>query len=195
MYFLLLFLAAFLLISLFTTNWPVKIYHYFLLKQLGKILHSAPQKNGLTLSSVYSQIITAYQGRKLQIRFVEGAVGALHASSGMEIRIQASSPVVLGIYHRKCHQQEWGNFKNFHTGDASLDSQWFILTDNLQAAAEFWRTGAFGALLAGHEGYLQQMQVNHEEIIASLRRFHSPQKVVAFLERLCASIPPDTSAI
>ncbi len=195
MYILLLFLAAFLLISLFTTNWPVKIYHHYLLKKLGVILHCEPQQNGLMLSSVYSQIVTVYRGRELKIRFVEGAAGALQANSGLEIRLKTISPAVLGIYHRKSNQQEWGDFKRFQTGDASLDSRWFILTDNFQAAAGYWEAGKLASLLASYEGCLVQLQVNHDEIIASLRRFHSPEKVVAFLDRLCTGIPSRTSPI
>lgn len=195
MYFLLLFLVAFLLISLFTTNWPVKIYHHYLLKKLGVMLHCEPQKNGLTLSSVYSQIITVYRGRDLKIRFVEGAAGALQTNPCLEIRLKATSPAVLGIYHRKRNQQEWGDFKRFQTGDSSLDSQWFILTDNLPAAAGYWEACKLAGLLTSDEGYLEQLQVNQDEIIACLRRFYSAEKVVAFLDRLCASIPSRTSSI
>lgn len=188
MYFLLLFLIAFLLFSLITTNWPVKIYHHNFLKKLGVVLQSEPHKNGLTLAGVYSEIVTVYRGRELKIRFVEGAAGALRANPGLEIRLKAISPAILGIYPWKHNQQEWGDFKRFQTGEPLLDSQWFILTDNLQATAEVWRTGKFAALLTGNH-YLEQMQVNHDEIIVCLRRFHSPEKVVSFLDRLCEAIP------
>jgi hypothetical protein len=194
MYFLLLFLVAFVIFSLVTTNWPVKIYHHYLLKQLGLVLHSEPQRNGLVFAGVYSQIVTIYRGRDIKIRFLEGASGALRSNPGLEIRLKAPSPVVLGIYSRRHNQQEWGDFKRFQTGDALIDSQWSILTDNLQSAAGFWENRKLAPLLTG-DHYLEQMQVNHDETIVCLRRFHSPGKVIAFLDGLCESIPSPTGAI
>lgn len=184
MYLLLLLFAAFLLFSLITTNWPVKIYHHYLLKKLGMALQSEPQKNGLPLSGVYSRIVTIYRGRELAIRFMEATTGALRNHDGLEIRLKALSPVVLSIYRRNRNQREWGDFKQFRTGDPALDSEWFILTDNLEAAAEWWKTGKLAGLITG-DYVLEQMQVNRDEIIVCLRRFYSPEKVKAFLDRLC----------
>lgn len=186
MYLLLLF-AAFLLFTLITSNWPVKLYHHTLLKKLGVALHSEPQKKGLALSSVYSQIVTVYRGRELTIRFLEAAAGALRNHGGLEIRIKATSPAILSIYRRKPIHREWGDFKHFQTGDPALDAQWFILTDNLQAAAELWGTGKLAGLLTGDHN-LEQMQVNRDEIIVCLRKFYSVDNVVAFLDRLCRAV-------
>lgn len=194
MYFLLLFLVAFAIISLLTTNWPVKIYHHYLLKQLGMVLHCEPQKNNLAFGGVYSQIVTVYRGRDIKIRFLEGASGALRSNPGLEIRLKVPSPVVLGIYPWRHHQQEWGDFKRFQTGDAFVDSQWFILTDNLQSAAEFWRNRNLVPIFNGNHS-IGQMQVNHDEIIACLQRFHSPGKVMAFLDELYEGVLPHTGSI
>lgn len=192
MYFLLLFLVAFLLISLFSTNWPVKFYHHYLLQKLGMELNCQPQKNGLTLSNIYSQIDTVFRGRKLKIRFVEGTIDALKTNSGLEIRVKTVLkevfPAVMGIYQLNRQQREWGDFKRLTTGDSLLDTQWFILTDNLQAASDWWGKSQFVALLSGTP-YLEQIQINHDEIIVRLRRFHSAKQVVAFLDQLSNSIP------
>ena len=187
MYFLLVFLAAGCLFSLITTQWPVKIYHHVLLKKLGLLLHSEPQGKGPALSGLYSQIITIYRGRELAIRFLENSTGALQNQGGLEIRVKAFSPAVISIYQRKHNQREWGDFKQFQTGDPVLDSQWFILTDNPQGAAEFWGFVKFAPLLTGRHD-LEQIQVNRDEIVVCLGRFHSPEKVVAFIDRLCGAL-------
>jgi hypothetical protein len=188
MYYLLLFLAAFLLISLFSTNWPVKIYHHYLLKQLGGLLHCEPERKGLTLSSVYSQIDTIYRGREVKIRFVEGAVDSLKVNPGLEIRLKTALPAVIEFYQSRANKREWGHFKRFQTGNQLLDSRWFILTDDLEAAAELWSRGGLADLLINNRDNIDQMLVNRDEVIVRLRRFHSGEKVVGFLERLAGSV-------
>jgi hypothetical protein len=187
MYFLVLFLVAFGLISLITTNWPVKMYHHHWLTKLGVLLHTIPQKKDMALSSIYSEIVTIYRGRELMIRFLEGAAGSIRAGQGLEIRLKATSPAILSIYSRRHNQQEWGEFKQFQTGQGDFDFQWFILTNNLQAAAEYWGSSNLAALLSGNHA-VEQMQINHDEIIVCLRRFHSPENVLAFLDKLCGAI-------
>ena len=187
MYYLLLFATAFLLISIFSTQWPVKLFHHYQLKKLGALLHCEPQRSGLTFSSVYSQIDTVYNSRKIVIRFVEGSVDSLKSQSGMEIRLQMASPVVMEIYNRG-RKREWGQFKQFQTGDSLIDSRWFILTNDLETAATFWSQSKLADLLSQNTRLIDQILISRDEMILQLRRFRSAAKTVRFLELLTVSV-------
>jgi hypothetical protein len=184
MYILLLLLAAGFLISIFTTNWPVKFYHHCLLKQLAELLGAIPEKNGLLSSSVYSQINTIYKDKALKIRFVEASVDSIKAHSGLEIRmeIDISAQGVLECYPMRKNKHEWGDFKRFLTGDPGLDREWFILTNESVAASDIWNSCRFSDLLR-YPG-LEELLLNRHELIVQFKYYRSAEKVKQFIERL-----------
>ncbi|HBE80243.1 MAG TPA: hypothetical protein DDW65_21055 [Firmicutes bacterium] len=185
MYILLLLLAATFLISIFTTNWPVKFYHHYLLKQLAELLGAIPEKNGLLSSSVYSQINTIYRDKELKIRFVEASVDSIKEHSGLEIRmyINVSAQGVLECYPMRKGKHEWGDFKRFLTGDPGLDRQWFILTNEPVAAGVIWDSCRFPDLLR-YPG-LEKLLINQNELIVQFKYYYwSAEKVKQFIDQL-----------
>jgi hypothetical protein len=182
MYILLLLLAAFFLISILGTNWPVKFYHHFLLKQLAEILEAVPERNGLLFSNVYSQINTIYQGKELKIRYIEGSIDSLKAHSGLELRMHLDSQAVMEFYPFKRNKHEWGDFIRFLTGDPQFDSQWFILTNNPTTAGTFWNSSDLKGLLLTPG--LEQVLLNQHELIVQLKNYRSAEKVKQFIDRL-----------
>jgi len=192
MYILFLFLAALFLISIFATNWPVKQYHYYLLRNLAVLLGTVPEKNGMFLSNVYSQINTIYRGKKIKIRFMEASVDSLKANSGLELRVQilsgdACEHAVLEFYPIRQHKHEWGEFKRFHTGDSLIDSQWFILTNNLTTAGLFWNSFSLQNLLQYPD--LGKVLLNQNELIIQFKNYRSAVKVKQFIDELTHVFP------
>jgi hypothetical protein len=183
MYILGLFLVAFLILSVISTNWPAKTYHYAFLKKLAENLGAEPEKHGLTFSNVYSEINTVYQGREMRIRFVEGSADSLKSSSGLEIRLKVPSMVVMEFYPVRLNKREWGHFKRFLTGESPVDSQWFILTDDLESAGGFWRGHSIQNILLSQPN-LDQILVNREEIIVRLRRSQPAPSVKELIDNL-----------
>lgn len=187
MYILFLLLAAFFLISIFSTNWPVKMYHHSLLKNLAIALGTVPERYGLLFSNVYSEINTVYKRRQLKIRFVEASIDSLKPNSGLEIRMRITSETIMEFYHLKRNKREWGEFKRFQTGDKLLDSQWFILTNDLVKANDFWGMNNLKSLIANP--HLEQLLINQDEAIVQLKSYRSYQKIIEFIEQMVQVIP------
>jgi hypothetical protein len=182
MYILFLLFAAFLLISIFGTNWPVKFYHHFLLRNLAEVLEAVPELNGLLFSNVYSQINTIYRGKELKIRFVEASIDSLKANSGLELRMHVPSQVIMEFYSFKRNKREWGDFKRFLTGDPQIDSHWFILTKDQTTAKLFWDSFNLKDFIL--TPCLDQMLLNQNELIVQLKNYRSAEKVKEFIDRL-----------
>ena len=187
MYILSLLLFAFFLISIFVTNWPVKLFHHHILTKLAAFLDTVPEKNGIFLGNVYSQITTIYRGKELKIRFLEATIDSLKASSGLEVRMNIQNQdcckdAVLEFYSLRLKKREWGDFKRFLTGDPLIDNQWFILTNNSSIAGKCWDSFDFKKiLLASGVG---QIMVNKGELIIQFKNYGSIKKIQFFLEQL-----------
>ncbi len=185
MYFLFLILIALFLISILSTNWPVKVYHHFLLTKIAQIFNAVPERKGLIFSNVYSQINLIYHERQIRIRFMEASVDSLRANSGLEIRTKIATQVVMEFYRFDRSKREWGDFKRFTTNDLQLDSEWFILTNDLTSSREFWDSFKLRQLLS--EKALKQLLINREEIICQLST-HSPERVKNFIDLLIQAV-------
>ncbi|MGE5582793.1 MAG: hypothetical protein ACM3X9_09690 [Bacillota bacterium] len=188
MYILFLLLAAFLLLSIFSTNWPVKLYHHYFLQKLAGILETVPERYGFFFSGMYSQIQTIYRNKPLKIRFIEGSVDSLRTGSGLEIRTIVPSGAVLEFYRPRRNKREWGDFQRFLTGEQSIDSQWFILTNDPVSAGLFWNSFHLQDLL--NYPWLEQLLINREELIAQVGNYRSPEGVRKFLDLLVQAFPP-----
>lgn len=189
MYFVWLFFVAFLLIFFFCTNWPVKLYHYFFLRQLADRLGSVVQNQHPALIGTTPEVNTIYHGKPLKIRFIEGLADALQPSPGLEIRMELDSGVIMEFSGaRACgfpgKQREWGEFVRFVTGDPGIDSRWFILTPDTAAAACFWEKSVLKGLLAANPRNIEQISVNRIEIIIRLRRLLTVSRVLEIINRL-----------
>ena len=187
MYILGLLLIAFFIISIFITNWPVKLFHRHILMKLASHLNTVPEKNSIFFGNVYSQIHTIYRGMELKIRFLEGSVDSLKVSSGLEIRMNVQNQdcygdAVLEFYPLRMKKREWGDFKRFLTGDTILDNQWFILTNNLSIAKECWNFVNFKKLL--RFSGVEQLMLNKGELIIQYNSFVSVKKIMDFLDQL-----------
>ena len=184
MYFILLFAAAILIISLLTSFWPVKLYHHYLLKDLAAVLDSDPQRYGLIFSKTYSEITTSFQGREWRIRFVEGSVDSLKSNTGLEIRLKVNVETVLECYPLRRRKREWGDFKRFVTGNPQVDEEWFLLSNDLEKAAAFWGDGKLAGILSNRTFYIEQLSVTCAEVVVRLRRYPSRERVVELMEAL-----------
>ena len=190
MYLLLLLLVAFFLISIMGVNWPLKLYHHYLLCKLADALGVAIEKNSI-FSNVYSQINTVYHGQNLKIRFVDGSVDSIKANPGLEIRVRKPGQFLMEFYHFGRNKREWGDFKRFLTGDKITDAEWFILTDNPEMATDLWREKGdpLKNLLNSH-GLINQILFSKQEIIIQLRRFHSCREIVSLLDQVSKVFEP-----
>lgn len=188
MYFLFLFVTAFLLISIFSTNWPTKLYHHTLLKKIAQELQTEPQKRGMLFSNVYSEIITAYHGKDIRIRFIENSIDSIKANSGLEIRIREATGVVMEFYRVNRSQRAWGDFQQFISGDNLIDSEWFILTTDLNQAQKLWERTQLIELLKTTT-QLDQILINQQEIIIQLKRYYSSKSVLQILHRITSCFP------
>lgn len=187
MYILFLLLAAFFLISIFATMWPLKLYHHFILKKLADLLKAVPEKNGMFLSNIYSQINTVYRGKKIKIRFMEGSVDSLKISSGLELRMYilsegVSEHAILEFYPIGKNKHEWGDFKRFLTGDPQIDSGWYILSNNLTTAGVCWNMFNFKSLLL--LSGIEQVLLNQNELVMKFKNCHSVTKIKRFIDQL-----------
>lgn len=187
MYILFLLLAAFFLISIFATMWPLKLYHHFILKKLADLLETVPEKNGMFLSGVYSQINTVYRGKKIKIRFMEGSVDSLKINSGLELRMYilsegVSEHAILEFYPIRHNKHEWGDFKRFLTGDPQIDSGWYILSNNLTTASVCWNMFNFKSLLL--LSGIEQVLLNKNELVMKFKNCHSVAKIKRFIDQL-----------
>lgn len=187
MYFVALFATAFLLISIFSTNWPVKFYHHRLLKKLARELNTEPQKYGLLSSNVYSEIRCAYRGKNFRIRFIESSIDSIKTSSGLEIRMDENTGLVMEFYRAKRNKRVWGDYQQFETGDSRIDAEWFILTTDLDQANDLWNRTPLSALLKDIP-QLEQVLINRQEIIVQLGHYHSTKTTFNLLERLASLI-------
>ena len=189
MYILLLFVIAFFLISIFMTNWPVKFYHHLILAKLAELLNAVPEKKGLLLSNVYSEIHTNYNGLDIKIRFLEASIDSLKANSGLEIRTDLQNRVncqdiILEFYPIRRQKREWGDFKRFLTADSQIDSQWFILSNNPISARECWNSFDFRKIL--QSSGVAQVLLNKGELIIQYRSYGAVKKIKYFLDELVA---------
>lgn len=185
MYFLLLFGAAFFLISIFSANWPTKLYHHLLLKKLAQELNTQPQKRGMMFSDIYSEIISNYQGKDFKIRFIESTVDSIKANSGLEIRMSEAVGIVMEFYRVNHRKRVWGDYRQFLTGDSLIDSEWFILTTDIDKANELWRRTQLAGLLKAIP-QLDQILINREEIIIRLKYYRSSKSVLSALHQLAS---------
>lgn len=185
MYFLALFSAAFLLISIFSTNWPIKLYHHLLLKKLARRLKTEPQRRGLFSSNVYSEIICIFQGKEFRIRFIENSIDSIKANSGLEIRINQDTGVVMELYRVNRKNRVWGDYQRFRAGDDRIDSEWFILTADLDKANDLWGRTQLGDLLKDFP-QLDQVLINQQEIIIQLKNHYSSKSTFNLLQRLAS---------
>lgn len=186
MYILGLFLIALFLISIFVTNWPVKLFHHYILTKLAYLLRAVPEKNGFFFGNVYSQINTIYRGKELKIRFLEGSIDSLKGSSGLEIRMnilnQKCKDTVFEFYPMRLKKREWGDFKRFITGNSLIDNQWFILTNHFDIAGECWNSVDFKKiLLTPGTG---QFMLNKGELIIQYHYCGSVKRIKDFLDQL-----------
>lgn len=188
MYFLWLFATAFLIISIFSANWPIKLYHYLLLQRLGQELKTEPKKHGLLLSNVYSEIITNYRGKNIKIRFIENSIDSIKAYSGLEIRIKETAGLVMEIYRVRLNKREWGDFRRFTSGDGQIDAEWLILTTAPEGAKEMWDRIRLADLLKTTP-QLDQILINQEEVIIQLKRYPSTQSVLNIIDRIVSCFP------
>mgnify|MGYP001200970712 CR=1 FL=1 len=183
MYFVVLSATAFLLISIFSTNWPVKLYHHQLLKKLARELNTNPQKYGLLSSNVYSEIICSYRGKSFRIRFIENSIDSIKTNSGLEIRMSENTGLVMEFYRAKHRKRVWGDYQQFQSGDSWIDTEWSILTTDLDKADELWERTKLSALLKDLP-QIEQILINRQEIIVQLKHFHSGKTALNLIERL-----------
>ncbi len=185
MYFIFLFVTAFLLISIFSTNWPIKLYHHALLKKLAQELNTVPQRHGLLFSNVYSEIICTFQGKNFKIRFIENSIDSIKTNSGLEIRMSEASGVVMEFYRTNRRKRVWGDYRQFVTGDQQIDSEWFILTTDPDKANELWLRTQLIKFLKDFP-QLEQILINQQEIIIQLKNYHSSKITLKVLQRITA---------
>lgn len=183
MYFIALFAAAFLLISIFSTNWPIKLYHHLLLKRLARELNTEPEKHGLLFSNVYSEIITIFNGKEFKIRFIENSIDSIKNCPGLEIRMSENTGVVMEFYRPKHKKRVWGDYRQYRTGDSRIDSEWFILTTDMERAGQLWSRTQLRDLIKGFP-QLEQILINQQEIIVQLKKYHSSKSVLNVLQKL-----------
>jgi len=183
MYFLLLFITASLLISIFSTNWPAKLFHHTIINNLARELHTEPQKHGMMFSNVYSEIITIYQEKDIRIRFIENSIDSIKATSGLEIRIREAAGVVMEFCRSNRNKKAWGDFKQFISGDNLVDSEWTILTTDPDRAKELWECSQLTELLKTTP-QLEQILINQQEIIVQLKSCHSSELALNILNRV-----------
>ncbi len=189
MYFLLLFLAAFFIISLISWNWPVKLYHTWLMQKIAREFGCEPVRHGLD-ARISAELETIYQGKQLRIRFVERSLDSLKsAGAGLEIRLGCRSQVILECYRPWHHKREWADFKQFRSGDRRIDSQWFMLTPEPDRVAPLWQHLNLEILLG--DSSLDQLLLNQKEIIIRLRRFVSGTAVRELVDRVIRAFPDD----
>lgn len=196
MYFVWLFLAAFLLIFFFSTNWPIKIYHNYYLKKLALRLQSVVQNDRSGLMGPSPEVNTIYQGKQLKIRFIEGSADTLQSGSGLEIRFliphACASTVaraqIIEFYRLPGKRQEWGDFIRFQTGDPEIDSRWFILTPDPTAAASFWEKSGLKKLLTVNQR-IEQLSVNQAELIFKLRDTTPIPRMMELIDGLAGLFP------
>lgn len=185
MYFLVLFFSAFLLISFFATNWPFKLYHFYLLKSLAQAYGIKPIRFGLLLSSVFSELKIEVNLKSIRVRFLESSIDSLNkTNSGWELRQLYPAPTILEFYHVRLAKREWGDFKRFITGNVNIDSEWVILTPDLIQAQKFWQIKQQSLEQLLNNQLIEQILFSSEEIIIRLRRFVSVTNIQTVVELL-----------
>lgn len=185
MYYLFLLITALLLLSIFSTNWPVKLYHYLFLRKLARKLGTEPVRYGLLLSGVYSEIGTVYQGKEIKIRFIENSIDSIRANAGLEIRVKEDTGIVMEFYRVKLKKKAWGDFHQFKSGDQLIDSKWFILTTDPDRSKELWERAQLAELLKSTP-QLDQLLINQQEIIIQLKNYHYTKLALKILDRIIA---------
>jgi hypothetical protein len=183
MYLLALIVTALAVLSVFSSNWPVKWYHFHLLNQLAREFAATPIKYGMILSTSFAEIRPQIMGKDFVIRFIEGASGSLRAESGLEIRMRKQFPMIMEFYRMPTSKREWGEFKKWVTGDPTLDSQWLILTPRPQEAQSFWNRGKLpGIIMDNHQ--IDQILLTPDEMILRLRRFGSVGRIREIVKKM-----------
>lgn len=180
MYIFALIIAAALIISIFSTNWPVKFYHHAQLMKLGQKLGVDPVKHGLFFSGVYSELRFQRGGKEIMVRFLEGSADSLFANSGLEVRVNTGSTSIIQIFRVKAGKSEWGEFKRFLTSNQEVDSQWFILTDDPVNTKKYWEISKIEKVLVNK--YLEQVQINQGEIVLKFRRMIDSEQITELIE-------------
>lgn len=175
MYPIVLIFCAFLILSLFATNWPLKLYHHAVLTKAGKAIGARPARGSL-FAGVYSEIRAPLAGREVRIRYVEGSMDAIHAASGLEMRIPLAQPAVIEFYRVKLKKAEWGEFKRVFTGDEALDREWVILGNDPELARQFLRASASAHPGAPRHPLVRLLTNRHIEQIL----FHSREMIIRF---------------
>lgn len=183
MYFVWLFLVAFLLIFFFCTNWPVRLYHNYYLTKLAAGLGSIVQNRRPSIMGPAPEVNTIYRGRPIKIRFVEGSVDSLRSNSGLEIRMEIESQAVMEFNHLSGRRRERGEFIRFQTGDPEIDANWFIVTTDPTTAASFWQKYNLKELLTVNRRNIEQLSINRSEMIVRLKK-KSISQVVELVGRL-----------
>jgi hypothetical protein len=176
MYFLALIITALVTLSIFSSNWPLKWYHLHLLNQLAAELGVTPVRHGMLLSMSFAEIRPVILGREFVIRFMEGVPGSLRNPSGLEIRMRGEFPAIMEFYRVPHSRREWGDFKQWRTGDPDLDGRWLILSPQPEAAQSFWDLGKLQGLINGNHP-IEQISLTNGEMILRLRRFGSVAQV------------------
>jgi hypothetical protein len=194
MHLLLLLITALLILSILGGNWPFKLYHAHLIQKVAREFGVASVDHGFWFSQTSPEIVTDYRQIPIQIRFLERSIDSLKPiNSGLEIRARFPFRVVLEINQLRMKKREWGEFRQFHSGDQQLDSQWFMLTPEPERAAELWGRLRLEPLL--RFPFLEQVLISHDEIIVRVRRFGSAARVKELADLLVASLPYDGAQV
>lgn len=186
MYLIYLFGTAFLILSIISTNWPVKLFHFCLLNQLAAVWRIAPIRYGLLFSHTYAELRPVLQGQEVMLRFLEGAAGALRPTAGLELRLKRTLPAVVQFYRLPTRQREWGDFKPWVTGTPEIDSQWLVLTPAPNETERLWQNGSLRRVIESSR-QIEQLLVSESEIVVKLRRFESVAAVQRLAEGLAES--------
>ncbi len=190
MYLLLLLITALFILSILGGNWPFKLYHAHLIQKVAREFGVASVDRGFWFSQTSREIVADYRQIPIQIRFLERPLDSLKPiNSGLEVRARFPFRVVLEINHLRLKKREWGEFKQFLSGDRQLDSQWFMLTPEPEHAAELWGRLRLEPVL--RFPFLEQVLINHNEIIVRVRRFGSAARVKELADLLVESLPDD----
>jgi hypothetical protein len=191
MYLLFLLVAAFLIVSILGSNWPLKLFHSWTIQKIAREFGTEPVYHGL-LSPVVSEIKTIYKGSELRIRFVERPLDSLsRTDSGLEIRIAGSSRFILECYRPWHRKREWGNFKQFRSNEGRIDSEWFLLTPEPERVAALWDDLNMGILLDNKA--LDQILFNRKELIVRVRRSFSGPIIRELVDHLMQVFHADTN--
>ncbi len=182
MYLFALLITAFVIFYTLMTNWPVKLYQNWRLRELAKLLQTEVTEHGLWFTNIASEIKTDYHGYPLTVRFIAGTMDALRSSSGLEIRFKASFPVVIQITSALRRRTAYGHFQKVTTGVGEIDQRWMIISEEPSQALALLNLEPWQDLLMIKFNF-EQIMVNQDELIVRLRNL-STTKLLELLEKL-----------